>query len=730
MAENEQKISILKKLTSSTKTMKVERDAKEMSIGVKTKKPEHSNLCKLCKDSGALIYCSHCPNSYHLNCARMKEADIPYGNWYCNKCIPMFEKKLKDEYAKQEKIERNSKGNRLKEVVSVLSNFEKDKVVMKFAKKFPQFVKQGKIIYPIEDGLLELDPEFHQVIFSRLPKPMPCNYPQDVFLEIVSITLFAYTFSSHIGVTPFLIDKLYSELEKDSESVLVKEIVMSLIKELIVYILSKENLDEQFSGQNKFLYSAYKLSNVFNIIDYLPYSWLTLLSEVMTSNTFKEYIEDTAVESIISKFDEFPLENNFFKYSLSEKVSCITFLISCFCDTKVFHEALSERIEQRTELSREKATIKTQIKELEQKQAAEIKTPTTTRKSTSLADRVAKLKNKVHDLSHKIEDIQVRITPIGLDRDYNEYYIFKFEQSKIYMLKPLENTWHYFSTKEEIEGLMQNLCPKGLREHKLLENLKARFPQMKFDSDSDRKSDDDYFNKLSEFKNTNSDLATAKKLMLDLEKKFTKYLNKSNKQWEIEENQFVWREKVTTCDNIFQLSELLLEHYEKSSTPLRVSVNDSFSDNSEEAEYEKKYRKVSIRLWQDFGDHNLIWEQLVQSVANAQQLILAIALYTSVLEHYIQKKNENTRTEEKKRPREERKKKEPKVKSNGVKHEDHCFFCEDGGELICCEGCTRVVHPECIGFDKVPDDDWYCDSCNKQGTRVTRSKTRLRKLNT
>ncbi|OMJ77586.1 hypothetical protein SteCoe_22794 [Stentor coeruleus] len=709
--------------------MKVERDAKEISIGIKTKKPEHLSLCKLCKDSGALIYCSHCPNSYHLNCARMKESDIPYGNWYCNKCVPILEKKLKDEYAKQEKIERNSKGNKLKEVVSVLSNFEKDKIVMKFAKKFPQFVKQGKINYPIEDRLLELDPEFHQVVLGKLPKPMPCNYPQDVFLEIVSITLFAYTFSSHIGITPFSIDKLYSELEKDNESVLIKEIVMSLIKELIVYILSKENLDEQFSGQNKFLYSAYKLSNVFNIIDYLPYSWLTLFSEVMTSNTFKDYIEDTAAESIISKFEEFPLESNFFKYNLSEKVSCITFLISCFCDTKVFHEALSERIEQRTELSREKAMIKVQIKELEQKQAAEVKAATTTRKSTSLADRIAKFQNKVHDLSHKIEDIQVRVTPIGLDRDYNEYYIFKFELSKIYMLKPLENTWYYFSTKEDIEELMQNLCPKGLRENKLLENLKARFPQMKFGSDSERKSDDDYFNKLSEFKNTNSDLATAKKLMLDLEKKFTKYLNKSNKQWEIEENQFVWREKVTTCDNVFQLSELLLEHYEKSSTPLRVSVNDSFSDSSEEAEYEKKYRKVSIRLWQDFGDHNLIWEQLVQSVANSQQLILAIALYTSVLEHYIQKKNENMKSEEKKRPKEDKRKKEPKTKTNGVKHEDHCFFCEDGGELICCEGCSRVVHPECIGFDKVPDDDWYCDSCNKQGTRVTRSKARLRKLN-
>lgn len=729
MAERVHKINLQTKITGFTKIVKIERDAKEMSIGLKCKKQDHTSYCKTCKDSGALIHCSHCNNSYHLNCAKMKESDIPHGNWYCTKCMPTFEKKLKDEYAKQEKNERNGKVSKLKDVVTVLSNFEKDKVVMKFAKKFPQYVKQGKIAYPIEDSLLEMDPEFHQVSLENLPKPMMFNYPQDTFLEIVSITLFVYTFSNHIGVTPFTIDMLYSELEKQSESELIQEIVMSLIKELILYILSKENLDEQLSGQNKFLCSASKLSNIFNIIDYLPYSWLVLLSEVMTSNTFKEYIEDTPIEALIPKFEENPIESCFFKYSLPEKVSCLTFLISCFCDTKVFHEALSERIDQRTELSREKALIKTQIKELEQKHAAELKAATSTRKNSSIPDKIGKLKNKVHELSHKIEDIQVRVAPIGLDRYYNEYYFFKFDLSKVFMLKPLENTWYYFSTKSELESLMQSLCPKGLRENKLIESLKSKLPIMKFDFDSDKKTDDDYFNKLSEFKSVEIGLQTAKKMILDLEKKFSKYLNKSNKQWEVEENLFLWKEKVNSSENVGQLSELLLEHYEKSNTPLRVSVNDSFSDSSEEVEYEKKYRKVTIKIWQDFGDHNLIWEQLVQSVISTQQLILAIGLYSGVLEHYIQKKTENMRTEEKKRPKEDRKRREVKSKVNGSKHEDLCFFCDDGGQLICCEGCTRVVHPECIGFDKVPEDDWYCDTCNKQGTRVTRSRTRLRKLN-
>jgi hypothetical protein len=720
MAENEQKALTTKKSLNSGKVPKHEKDAKEIVLGIKSKKADAPCSCKICKESGALLHCSHCPNSFHLICAKMKEADVPNGNWYCSKCINVAEKKLKDEITKHEKSERNSKYGKLKETLSVLNNFEKDKVVSKFGKKFPQFVKQGKINYPIEDTLLMADPEFHQSSITSLPQAKISPYPQESFLDIVSITAFVHTFSQYIGVSPFSIDTLYIELSKPDESHLIKEILMALTKELIIQILAKENLDEQLSGQNRFLYSASKLSSIFNILDYLPYSWLTLFSEIMTSNAYKDYTEETPVEIILNKLDEFPIETDFFRYSVEEKVSCITFLIACFCDTKVFHEALSERIDKKTELSREKAAIKVTIKELEQKQAADPKIPATTRKTISSSDKIQKLQVKIQELSSKIDDIQVRISPIGVDRFHNEYYIFKFDLTKVYLLKPLENTWFYFDTQNEIDSLISALNSKGTRESKLLESLKAKANLLQLESEES--DNGDYFNRLSGFKDVQGDLATCRKMMLELEKKFTKYLIRSDKQWDTDENKENWK-------NLVCSAELLLDHYEKSSTPLRQTIADEFSDNSEEAEYEKKFRKVSIRIWQDFGDHNTIWVEQVKSASNTQQLILSIGIYSAVLENYVKKKNESVRNEEKKKPREDKRKKDGKKHANGVKHEDNCFFCDDGGRLICCEGCTRVVHPECIGFEKVPDEDWFCDSCNKTGVRVTRSRARLRKLN-
>ena len=80
MAENHQKANIPKQSSLQGRVAKIERDAKEISIGSKSRKQEHQSICKVCKESGSLMYCSHCTNAYHLNCAKMKDGDIPHGN--------------------------------------------------------------------------------------------------------------------------------------------------------------------------------------------------------------------------------------------------------------------------------------------------------------------------------------------------------------------------------------------------------------------------------------------------------------------------------------------------------------------------------------------------------------------------------------------------------------------------------------------------------------------------
>ncbi|OEU17471.1 hypothetical protein FRACYDRAFT_155635, partial [Fragilariopsis cylindrus CCMP1102] len=49
-----------------------------------------------------------------------------------------------------------------------------------------------------------------------------------------------------------------------------------------------------------------------------------------------------------------------------------------------------------------------------------------------------------------------------------------------------------------------------------------------------------------------------------------------------------------------------------------------------------------------------------------------------------------------------------------------CKICGDAGDLVCCDGCPQVYHPQCLpedsdsfaALDDQDDDEpWYCPDC-------------------
>ena len=49
-------------------------------------KVENRDYCNKCKDGGDLLCCDRCPRSFHLKCLGLTEAEIPDGDWFCDKC--------------------------------------------------------------------------------------------------------------------------------------------------------------------------------------------------------------------------------------------------------------------------------------------------------------------------------------------------------------------------------------------------------------------------------------------------------------------------------------------------------------------------------------------------------------------------------------------------------------------------------------------------------------------
>ncbi|WVZ02363.1 hypothetical protein V8G54_023169 [Vigna mungo] len=44
-------------------------------------------------------------------------------------------------------------------------------------------------------------------------------------------------------------------------------------------------------------------------------------------------------------------------------------------------------------------------------------------------------------------------------------------------------------------------------------------------------------------------------------------------------------------------------------------------------------------------------------------------------------------------------------------NDDLCSICRDGGNLLCCDGCPRAFHTDCVSLPCIPSGTWYCRYC-------------------
>ncbi|GMH12150.1 hypothetical protein Nepgr_013991 [Nepenthes gracilis] len=50
-------------------------------------------------------------------------------------------------------------------------------------------------------------------------------------------------------------------------------------------------------------------------------------------------------------------------------------------------------------------------------------------------------------------------------------------------------------------------------------------------------------------------------------------------------------------------------------------------------------------------------------------------------------------------------------------NDDLCSICFDAGDLLCCDGCPRAFHIECIPLSSIPQGTWYCRYCQNMFLR-------------
>jgi hypothetical protein len=70
-----------------------------------------------------------------------------------------------------------------------------------------------------------------------------------------------------------------------------------------------------------------------------------------------------------------------------------------------------------------------------------------------------------------------------------------------------------------------------------------------------------------------------------------------------------------------------------------------------------------------------------------------------------------------------------KVAYSSMKKEwksDWCAVCDDGGEMIICDGCSNAYHLECLDPPpkQIPSGAWHCPKCESPATPAGRRRHR------
>ncbi|CAD8202864.1 unnamed protein product [Paramecium pentaurelia] len=150
------------------------------------------SICRLCKVttiSTPTVICIRCHFKYHQECIRTqnKEPQFQEGaKWHCLSCIErMAKRKLKESEPQKKK-----KTNQILEFFQKTPQTQEDKTKKhsEFQQKYPTYVSQGRVIFPIFDEYLTAyQGLFNIEIKKKPPLQLDPNIPQEMFEDVLKI---------------------------------------------------------------------------------------------------------------------------------------------------------------------------------------------------------------------------------------------------------------------------------------------------------------------------------------------------------------------------------------------------------------------------------------------------------------------------------------------------------------------------------------------------------------
>lgn len=153
--------------------------------------------------------------------------------------------------------------------------------------------------------------------------------------------------------------------------------------------------------------------------------------------------------------------------------------------TTLRQAALKQKLDAKAAEEREKEMARTEEqKKMQEKRKAKAEIM----KEQKLREqRALEMQKRQEQLDREIEKRFIRTNSLGRDKAYNRYWFFRRE-GRIFVEKQDSTWWGYYSAKEELDGLIGSLNPKGERERALQRQLEKHY--LKISTAMQRRSKD------------------------------------------------------------------------------------------------------------------------------------------------------------------------------------------------------------------------------------------------
>ena len=726
----------------------------------KKKKKENNKTCTICRDGGNLIMCDSCPRSFHLECLKLKEGDLPEGEWYCMKCV---EKKKSGKSVKMKK-KINTKANKEN------SNKENNK---KEEKSKEIVIINDKELYENAEKYMLTKENIHKLkgddIFNS-------DIPISEQTKMIYIYDFLFSFSEHIQLDiNFTLNDLYNALYSNRNIALYEKVLKAIVYIFISDIKAK-SYDEIIDDD------SYEFNALVKLISQ-NVNMLTFINECYPELIYRYLKFKNANESLIAKLKDKDAHTLMSEFSLKDKTELIDQMITFAYETDFLRDIIIDEIEKKNERKKtlrdyeeEAKNVDSRIKELERQEQftqpllqiekinnklSELDSNETLTRSEisklrkqyekerevfkSELKEIDTLHSRKGDIASKIEKIKKEIYKLnringkykylGCDYENTKYYFFPWNINTLYL--KTANKWTTVTYTEDNKAyLLKSFSQRGKNESALLNALKALIDRKIF---TESKAENDNINLQVEY--AECDIT---KRILSLEENFSAIILKEyNTVWESEENRNEIKEWISNTKEPSKLIQFIVlfynrllspyENVEEEKTKMIIDDDDAILDNNDttslinhstnellvtkvnkKMKIAKSRMKIFSKEEESFRLDSIYKEFLNENVfVTMPQVIIAISVLEALYNELAINRDKDTTKY-----------------SKNAKWDDACMVCKEYGNLICCEKCPNVIHLFCAGLTKVPDV-WYCEDCERRmkNRRITRSCHMINNIN-